>query len=75
MSINESARVRIELDGQQAEAQLEALRAKAAAMRKELNRMRLAKDPGYAAKQREFQNLNNKMDKISYLCKKRVGSI
>ncbi len=45
MSINERARARIELDGQQAEAQLEALRAKAAAMRKELNRMRLAKDP------------------------------
>ncbi len=65
MAINERARARIELDGQQAEAQLEALRAKAAAMRKELNRMRLAKDPGYAAKQREFQNLNNKIKQLS----------
>ncbi len=65
MAINETARARIELDGSQADQQLEALRAKAAAMRKELNRMRLAQDPGYAQKQREFKNLNNKIQQLS----------
>ena len=65
MSIYERARARIELDGSQADAQLETLRSKAAAMRQELNRMRLSQDPGYAQKQREFKNLNNKIRQLS----------
>ncbi len=55
MAINERARARIELDGQQAEAQLEALRTKAAAMRKELNQMRLAKDPAMPPSSASFR--------------------
>jgi len=65
MAIHERARARIELDGSQAEQQLQALRTKASAMRQELERMRLARDPGYAAKQREFKNLNNKIRQLS----------
>jgi len=58
MAMNETARAKVELDGQQADNQLKELQAKARELRKELKEMRLAKDPGYAAKKREFYALD-----------------
>jgi hypothetical protein len=58
MAMNETARAKVELDGQNAENQLKELRDRSRELRKELQEMRIAKDPGYAAKKREFDALD-----------------
>ncbi|MBE0663727.1 MAG: phage tail tape measure protein [Bacteroidales bacterium] len=58
---NETATARVELDGQQADNQLKELTARAREMKKELKELRLAKDPGYEAKKREFDALDKKI--------------
>jgi hypothetical protein len=63
MAINEKARTTVELDGQQAENQLNELKKRATDLRKELNELKLTKDPGYAAKKREFDKLAQDIDK------------
>lgn len=54
----ETAIAKVELDGQQADNQLKELQAKARELRNELKEMRMTKDPGYAAKKREFDALD-----------------
>lgn len=57
----ETATARVELDGQQAENELKDLKTKATELRKELKELRLTKDPNYAAKKREFEELDKKI--------------
>ena len=65
MSRQEISRARVEIDGQQAHSQLDALREKARRLRTEIQQMRVARDPGLAQKQREFKALNNKIVQMS----------
>ena len=57
----EPATARVELDGQQAENQLKELQAEATKLRKELKQLRMDKDPNYAQKLREFNELDKKI--------------
>jgi ribosomal protein L29 len=61
MAMNETARAKVDLDGQGAENQLKELRDRSRELKKELQELRLAKDPGYAAKKREFDELDKKI--------------
>lgn len=62
MAITETAISRVELDGRQAEEQLKELKKQAASLRKEMNELRLARDPNFAVKKREFDELQKKID-------------
>ncbi len=63
--MNEQARASVHLDGQQAQDQLKQLKAQATEMRKELEKMKLAKDPEYANKKREFSQLDAEIKKLN----------
>ncbi len=65
MSFQEKAVSTVHLDGQQAESQLKELRKQAREVKKELNQMKLNKDPGIAAKQAELNKLDDDIKKVT----------
>ena len=61
-AINETARVRVELDGQQAGQALEKLKEKASQLSQELHELRKANDlVGYSQKQKELRGVEAQM--------------